>query len=195
MISRIFSGRLWRSPRLLTASVVASVGVWAIAPQWSAKAQSAPPVEECNQFAEVVNRNQTIFEAFEREINSFSDNVSQAETLDEIRAAASQYVSAVDDVTVNLETLATDLEDISFSDNDLAAYRNDYVAVVSGFNNALEIVSAAMAGVAASSTDAELSENLEAVQTDTTEAVDQIENLAAEEASLIAGVNDYCGAN
>jgi ABC-type transporter Mla subunit MlaD len=195
MISRILSGCFARSPHFVAASLLGGTVLLTPLAVSVAEAQATPPVEECNQFADVVNRNQAILEAFETEINNFSRNASQAETLEEIRSAASQYVDAVDEVTDNLSGLVTDLEALSFSDNQLSTYRTDYVAVVSGFNSALSIVSSAMGGVAEADSESALSESLQAVQTDTVEAVDQIEGLATDESEIIDNVNEYCGAS
>jgi hypothetical protein len=159
-----------------------------------AQAPSTPPVEECNQFAEVVNRNQAIFESFEAEINNFSSNVSQAETLDEVRSAASRYVSAVDEVTASLDALVVDLEALSFTNDGLTDYRTDYVEIVSGFSSSLDTVGNAMGEVAESESETALAENLETFQSETVDAVGQIQSLATDEAAIISGVNEYCGA-
>ena len=182
-----------RSPALLTGILAA--GFFAPTTPAIAQAQTIATIEECNQFADVVNRNQEILEAFEAEINRFSANATEAETLDEIRQAASQYVDAVDEVTDNLAALATELDGLAIADGELSIYRDDYVIVVSGFSEALEVVSGAMAGVADAESEAELSENLEAVQTDTTDAIEQINELAIDESDLVNDVNVYCGAS
>lgn len=160
----------------------------------AAIAQTADLVEECNLFAENVNRNQAILDAFEAEIAIFSESANQAETLEEITAAADQYVSAVDMVTSDLSTLADDLEALPLDDSELSSFRSDYVAVVLGFNAALDTVSAAMESIAASQTEAELSSNLEVFAQDAGDAVEQIQTLAVEESDIINGVNVYCGA-
>jgi DNA repair ATPase RecN len=188
--------RCWaRSPHLFALSLLGGSLLFTTSPFRAAHAQSPPSVAECNQFADVVNRNQEILAAFESEINTFSDNASEAETLEDIRSAATQYVEAVDAVTENLSILSTDLEALAFSDDRLSTYRTDYVAVVAGFNDALSIVSEAMSRVATAESETALAENLEVVQTDTTAAADQISDLADDESDIIGGVNDYCGAS
>ena len=87
--------------RLITGLVM-TFGL-AIVTGTGAIAQSEEDVNECNQFAASVNRNQTIMATFESEIETFSTNASQAETLEEITAAASQYVEAVDGATTSLD--------------------------------------------------------------------------------------------
>lgn len=160
----------------------------------AALAQPLPNVEECNQFADSVNRNQSIMGQFEAEIETFAANASAAETLPEITAAASQYVEALDEVTDNLDTLSSNLATLTFEDSQLRDYRDDYVTVVTGFNAALAIVSEAMSEVAAADTEEQLSTRLTDVADDTAAAVEQIEVLAVDESALIDNVNDYCGA-
>ena len=182
-----------RSP--VVAAGILLAGFCALPIPAIAQAQTIETIEECNQFADLVNRNQEILEAFEVEINRFSANAVEAETLDEIRQAASQYVAAVNEVTDNLATLATDLEGLAIADGELSIYRDDYITVVSGFSEALDVVSGAMAEVADAASEAELSENLEAVQTDTTAAIEQIDELAIDESDLLNDFNVYCGAS
>lgn len=159
----------------------------------AAWAQSGAIIEECNQFADGVNRNQEIMNTFEAEITTFAENAAAAETLDEITGAASQYVDAVEGVTDSLDTLAGDLEELAFTDEQLIDYRDDYVEIVAGFNTALIVVSDAMTTVAAAETEDQLSDSLKAVGDETAVAIGEIETLAIGESELIDGVNAYCG--
>lgn len=179
---------------------IASLGgivaaLYAIAIPQTVNAQSVSLVEECNQFATEVNRNQVIMDEFESEIRTFSETAAAAETLDGIQAAATQYVGAVDGVISDLDALATDLETFTFRDEQLTTFRDNYVTVVAGFNEALSIVGAAMGNVAEAESEAELSNSLSTVQADTAKAVEQIEQLANDEATIIEDVNAYCGAS
>ncbi len=149
-------------------------------------------LEECNNFAESINRNQAIMADFEAEIATFAENAASAETLDEITAAASQYVEAVDQVTNSLETLADELALLAFADLQLQDYRDDYVDVLAGFNTALDSVNTAMSKVATVETENELIASLETVEVDASAAIGQIESLAVDESNLIDNVNDYC---
>ena len=150
-------------------------------------------LEECNNFAERINRNQVIMANFEAEIATFAENAASAETLDEITAAAAQYVEAVDQVTNSLETLADELTSLAFDDPQLQDYRDGYVDVLAGFNAALDSVNTAMSKVATVETEAELIASLETVEVDASTAIGQIESLAVEESNLIDNVNDHCG--
>jgi hypothetical protein len=188
MMSRFFQRSPWLSIKLWGASA----GLLALV--WPAIAHAQTPlIPECNELAEVVNRNQAIFETFEADIETFSNDLSGAETLDEIRTAASRYVDAVEVVTNDLTTFATDLDQLTFSDDALATYRDEYVGIVVGFEDALSIVAAAMDNVAESTSETELADNLEAVQTNTVEAISSIDGLAVNESNVIDGLNAYCG--
>jgi len=192
-IAKIADLRISRRFRPGGLSCWLALGVFALAPS-AALGQTPSAIAECNQFADSVNRNQTIMDQFETEIATFAANASTAETLPEITAVAAQYVEALDEVTNNLDTLSRDLEALSFEDTALIGFRDDYVTVVTGFNTALVIVRAAMAEVAAAESEAQLSASLESVADDTSTAVEQIEVLAVDESELIDEVNIHCGA-
>ena len=68
-----------RSAGSLMSGLVMALGLAAV-PGTSAFAQAEVPLNECNQFAESVNRNQTIMATFEQDIETFSTNASLAET-------------------------------------------------------------------------------------------------------------------
>ncbi|NER81443.1 MAG: hypothetical protein F6K42_18125 [Leptolyngbya sp. SIO1D8] len=186
-------GNLPRSPRLVYLTLIAGSSLLAIVPQETAKAQSQTLAAECNQFATVVGQNQQIMASFNAEIEAFSQNASQAETLEDIQAAARQYVEAVNGVIENLDTLVDDLNVLSLSDEPLSSYRNQYSAVVEGFNESLMIAAEAMNGVAEAESEEVLPERVETLQTDTVGAVEQIQQLAAEETDIIQNVNTHCG--
>jgi len=179
----------WQRWMPLMVSMSLAIGV----AEQGAIAQSTPPVEECNQFADVVNQNAAIMAAFEEEIANFTQNASQAETLADIKSVARQYVDAVDVVIDNLDGMIDDLEGLSLTDDQLVTRRDEYATVVAGFNEALTLVTEAMTGVAETETETELVERIEVVQVDTIAAAEQIEQLAIEEADIIQDVNTYCG--
>lgn len=158
-----------------------------------ALAQTPPPPAECNEFAESINRNQIIMTSFEAEIATFAENAAAASTLEEITAAASQYVSAVDAVTDSLDELANELASLAFTDAQLQGYRDGYVDVLAGFNRALDTVNTAMSQVAIAETEADLIASLETVEVDSSTAIEQITVLATDESNLIDDVNGYCG--
>ena len=151
-------------------------------------------VSQCNQLAGVVNQTQTFMQDFETEIQSFSQNASQVQSLDDIKAAASQYTSAVDKVVTNLDDLVTSLEGTNLKDETLIQFRGSYVEVVQGFSTALQQASEAMDLVVTVESEAELPAKIEESQAQTIEAVSSIEELSQRESQLISEVNSYCGA-
>lgn len=152
-------------------------------------------VSQCNQLAEVVNQTQGFMQEFETEIQSFSQNAAQVQSLDDIKAAASQYTAAVDKVVLNLDGLVGDLQGTDLTDETLMQFRNDYVGVVQGFSSALQEASGAMDLVVSVGSEAELPASIEESQKQTMEAVNAIENLSQQESQLISQVNSYCGAS
>ena len=158
-----------------------------------AQAQNSTLAVECDALAETINQNLTFMTAFETEILAFSQSASQAETLDDITAAADQYITAVDGVVANLDGLVLELGDVSILDADLANYRDAYAIVVAGFADALETAGDAMEIVANTESEAELPGNIEALQSGTFDALEQVQGLTSQEAEVIAGVNAHCG--
>ncbi len=152
-------------------------------------------VSQCNRLAEVVNQTQTFMQEFESEIAEFSSNASQVESLDDIKTAATQYITAVDKVVVNLDGLITDLETTELNDEQLVTYRDGYIEVVRGFSAALGQASEAMGIVEGVGTEAELPAKIEESQQQTMNAVGSIQELSVEESSIISEVNAYCGAD
>lgn len=152
-------------------------------------------VSQCNQLAEVVNQTQGFMQEFETEIQSFSQNAAQVQSLDDIKAAASQYTTAVDKVVLNLDGLVGDLQGTDLNDETLMQFRNDYVGVVQGFSSALQEASGAMDLVVSVGSEAELPASIEESQKQTMEAVNAIEDLSQQESQLISQVNGYCGAS
>lgn len=171
-----------------------TLGLVAIPPEVPARAQSAALVVECNRLATVVNRNQDIVADFEAAIDAYSQTMTQAETLDDIKSAARQYVDAIATTTDALDGLTTDLEALPLQDSQLSTYRDQYATVVRGVNGALIQAGEAMEEVVDIESEADLPEHIEATQTATLSAVEQIEALAGEESSIVEQINTYCGA-
>lgn len=151
-------------------------------------------VSQCNQLAEVVNQTQGFMQEFETEIQGFSQNAGQVKNLEDIKAAASQYTTAVDKVVENLKGLETDLQATELKDETLIQFRDEYIGVVQGFGQALQQASSAMDLVVNVGSEADLPGKIEESQKKTMEAVSAIEQLSQTESRLISDVNTYCGA-
>lgn len=151
-------------------------------------------VAQCNQLAEVVNQTQGFMQEFETEIQTFSESAAQVKNLDDIKAAASQYTTAVDKVVTNLDGLVGDLQATTLRDETLSQFRDSYVGVVQGFSTALADARQAMDLVVQVQSEAELPAKIEESQQQTMAAVSSIETLSQQESQLINEVNSYCGA-
>jgi len=151
-------------------------------------------VSQCNRLAEVVNKAQGFMPAFENNIQTFSTNAAQVKSLDDIKAAADQYVTAVNEVVSDLDALAVELEDTELRDEQLITYRDRYIEMVEGFSGALTQASDAMGIVQEVEAEADLPAKIEESQQETVEAVQLIQELSVEESTIINEVNTYCGA-
>lgn len=151
-------------------------------------------VSQCNRLAEVVNQAQDFMPAFENNIQTFSTNAAQVESLIDIKAAANQYVMAVNEVVSDLDTLAVELEGIQLVDEQLLSYRDRYIEMVQGFSSALGQASNAMGLVQEVQAEADLPGKIEESQQQTVQAVQLIQDLSVQESTIINEVNTYCGA-
>jgi hypothetical protein len=151
-------------------------------------------VSQCNRLAEVVNKAQGFMPTFESNIQSFSTTAAQVKSLDDIKAAADQYVTAVNEVVTDLDALAVELEGTQLSDEQLVSYRDRYIEMVQGFSSALTQASDAMGIVQEVQAEADLPAKIEESQQQTVEAVQLIQELSVEESTIINEVNTYCGA-
>ena len=76
-------------------------------------------VSQCNRLAEIVNKAQGFMPAFESNIQTFSTNAAQVQSLDDIKAAADQYVTAVNEVVSDLDALAVELDSTELEDEEI----------------------------------------------------------------------------
>lgn len=174
-----------RSFRIVSAWVVLSVFIASC---------SESKVSQCNRLAEVVNKAQGFMPEFEGDIQAFSTNAAQVESLDDIKQAADQYVAAVDKVVGSLSDLVNELETTELSDEPLIAFRDRYLEMVEGFSSALNQASDAMSIVRTVEAEADLPAKIEESQQQTVQAVQLIQDLSVQESAIINEVNAYCGA-
>ncbi|MEO1294771.1 MAG: hypothetical protein AAFW75_03045, partial [Cyanobacteria bacterium J06636_16] len=111
-----------------------------------------------------------------------------------IKAAAQQYITAVDGVVADLDGLVVELGATELSDEQLLAYRDRYTTMVAGFRDGLTQASDAMAIILNVETESELPAKIEESQQQTTQAISRIQELSTEESTIISEVNVYCGA-
>lgn len=148
--------------------------------------------KECQSLSQLVNRTQDFIPAFEESIQTFSSNATQVKDLDDIKAAASQYVSAVDEVVVGIDQLTADLKSAQIQNEQLTSYRDRYAATTKGFSEALVTARDAMSILQSVQTEDALSEKIEESQQQTGQAVQRIQNLSAEESNIVDEANNFC---
>ncbi|MGP1382899.1 MAG: hypothetical protein ACTS2F_05020 [Thainema sp.] len=151
-------------------------------------------VAQCNRLAEMVNQTESFMGEFETEIQSFSQDITNVESLDDIKAATGEYTAAVEKVVTNWDTLASELETTELEDEILVQFRDDYITIIRGYSSALTEASTAIGSIVNVQSEEELPDQIEQSQTQVTTAVGKIQQLSQQESQSIQEVNEYCGA-
>ena len=155
---------------------------------------SASKVSQCNNFAEVINEAQGFKNEFEAEIDSFTQQASGAQSLEDIQTAAGQYIGAVENVVQNIDGMVGSLNELELADEQLAEYRTNYSNIISGSGQELQVASEAMQLVADAKSEADLSNILNEFQGKANEAFSNLQSLSVDESTLVTDINTYCGA-
>jgi hypothetical protein len=155
---------------------------------------SPSKVAQCNSFAEVINQAQGFKAEFEGDINSFTQQASEAKNLADIQAAAQQYITAVDKVVGNIDGMTASLTELKLPDEQLAQYRNDYAVVITDSGKELKVASEAMQLVADAQSEADLGKILQEFQSKANTAFSNLQDLSGRETQLVSEINSYCGA-
>ncbi|MEO0455733.1 MAG: hypothetical protein AAF152_04005 [Cyanobacteria bacterium P01_A01_bin.114] len=151
-------------------------------------------VAQCNSFAEVINEAQGFKAEFESEIDGFTQQAAQAQSLEDIQTAATQYIDAVDTVVGNIDGMVSSLEGLSLADEQLEQHRGDYVGIISGSATELQVASEAMKLVADAKSEADLGNVLDAFQQKANTAFTNLQDLSNRESELVTNINAYCEA-
>ncbi|MBX2863128.1 MAG: hypothetical protein KTR27_06195 [Leptolyngbyaceae cyanobacterium MAG.088] len=151
-------------------------------------------VAQCNEFADVINQAQVFKDEFETEIDSFTQQAQGAESLGDIQTAATQYISAVDNVVGSIDGMVTSLNELELADEQLSQYRNGYADIISGSAKELNVAGEAMQLVADAQSEADLSNVLEEFQGKANTAFTNLQTLSQDESTLVNDINTYCGA-
>lgn len=149
--------------------------------------------EECQDLTQLVNRTQGFMPQFEETIQTFSANAAQVKSLQDIKDAANEYVTAVDGVVNDLDTLTADLESAQIQNEQLSGYRDRYAEMTKGFSTAFAQASDAMSIVLTVQTETALPAKIDESQQGTTQAAQQIQELSTEESDIIDAMNNFCG--
>ncbi|MDB9525611.1 hypothetical protein PN498_06400 [Oscillatoria sp. CS-180] len=172
----------------------AIVGVGVMLASASPVMSSTDKVSQCNALAGVVNQAQAFMPVFESSLQTFIDDAEQVETLDDIKMAASDYVTAVDELVINLDTLAIELETVQLEDSQLIDYRSQYITLMEGLSGTLSDASDAMRIMQDVESEVDLPVKIEESQQLTNDAIQRMQDLSNQEATLISETNAYCGA-
>jgi hypothetical protein len=155
---------------------------------------SASKVAQCNGFAEVINEAQGFKDEFEAEIDSFTQQASGAQSLEDIQTAAGQYIGAVEKVVGNIDGMVTSLNGLELPDEQLASYRDEYASIIASSGEELQVASEAMQLVADAKSEADLGNVLEEFQGKANQAFTNLQSLSVDESTLVNNINTYCGA-
>ena len=151
-------------------------------------------VAQCNRLAEMVNQTESFMSEFETEIQSFSQDITNVESLDDIKSATGEYTAAVKKVVDNWDNLASELEATELKDETLVQFRDEYVTIIRGYSSALTEASGAIGSIVNVQSEEELPTQIEQSQAQVTTAVEKIQQLSQQESQIIQEVNEYCGA-
>ena len=150
------------------------------------------PASQCRQVADAIRQSQAARETFNTEIEAAQLKVSSAQNIEDVKAAATDYIAAVRSINKALEGTLQDLGNVNAEDTQLNEYRENYIITLNGSKAALSSAGDAMQLVL----DAEDEEALRGVfsthQTKTNRAYDDILAQDAKESALVEQINAYC---
>lgn len=149
---------------------------------------------QCQELAGVIESAHTFKGEYDAEMDSLMTTVTQTESLEDVKSAANQYMTTVDKVAANIADLNESLNALEFVDEQVAAYRDQYVEIMQDTRQEFSAASQAMALVAQAETPDAVRDNLEEVQTQVSNTYSNIEALSTEEVMLVNEINDYCTA-
>lgn len=176
-------------PRFRSRTLIATVAI-----AFGLASCGESKVAQCNRLAEMVNQTESFMGEFETEIQSFSQDITNVESLDDIKAATGEYTAAVEKVVNNWDTLASELETTELEDETLVQFRDEYITIIRGYSSALTEASGAIGSIVNVQSEEELPDQIEQSQTQVTTAVEKIQQLSQQESAIIQEVNEYCGA-
>jgi hypothetical protein len=151
-------------------------------------------VAQCKQFADEINQAQEFKDEFETEIDSFTQQVQGADSLEDIQAAATKYISAVEKLVGSIDGMVTSLNGLELVDDQLSDYRKGYADIIAGSAQELNVASEAMQLVANAQSETDLSSVLTEFQGKANTAFTKLQTLSQDETTLVEDINTYCGA-
>ncbi len=158
----------------------------------SAIASCGSTVSQCKQFADITQQNQALREGFEADLASSQIEISGAQNLKDVQAAAADYTAAINNVTQQIDTMLQDISELNITDEQLAEYQESYVMTLTGYKTATTSASEAMQLVRDAKTEEALRNVFTTYQTEQNRAYDDILSLDTKETGVIEQVNAYC---
>ncbi|MBE9080355.1 hypothetical protein IQ241_24215 [Romeria aff. gracilis LEGE 07310] len=155
---------------------------------------SPSKLAQCQEMAGVIESAHNFKGEYDAEMDSLMTTVTQTESLDDVKSAANQYMATVDKVAANITDLNESLDALDFADEQVAAYRDQYVEIMQDTRQEFDAAGQAMALVAQAETPDAVRDNLEDVQTQVSNTYSNIQALSTEEAMLVNEINQYCTA-
>ena len=160
-----------------------------------AQNSSTPLASQCDQLSKRVNQIQVIASRFSAEIDAFTQQASSAQTLEDIKSAASRYANATNSTADELNRLIQPIQSLGIVDPQLSVLRNYYSNNIQATTIALKNASDATQSIV----DVASIEELESAYTVFSEKFISINSdfsaLDEAEKQIISSVNEICLAN
>lgn len=147
---------------------------------------------QCNQLISTINRSDSFIGNYEQSINQSLTQISRAQSLGDITAAADSYIGAVGEASDQTDSLAQDLSDLALADEQLGSYRDQYASVLAQSSAALTSARSAMQLIADAETEADFSASFDTFQTQTSAAYEEIQSADSAGSTTIEEINSYC---
>ena len=147
---------------------------------------------QCNQLISTINRSESFVSEYEQSINRSLTQISGAEGLEDIKAAASSYIGAVSKASNQTSALAQDITALKLADEQLSDYRDQYASILTQSTDALTSAQSAMQLIADAETAADFSANFSTFQTQTSTAYEALQSADSASSTVVETINNYC---
>lgn len=148
---------------------------------------------QCGQFAGVINQSQSIKNEFENEIESAKIKAAGSQGLPELKTAAQEYTTAVQQVTGQIDSMAEDLSALNIDDEQLDEYRDRYYTILTDYKDGLGAASDSMQLVVEAKDENAFRGIFDSFQSKANSAFNSIQTLNGQESDLVGQINTYCG--
>lgn len=147
---------------------------------------------QCNQLISAINRSESFVSDYEQSIDQSLTQISGAQSLKDIKAAANSYIGAVSKASDQTSTLAQDITDLELADDQLSGYRNRYANVLTQSTEALTTAQSAMQLIADAKTEADFSASFNTFEQQTSTAYEALQSADNSGSTIVENINSYC---